>query len=209
MTQEAPIQKPNIFFTFSAVFSRPPQTRLIKAINHSHLFTLATVIHTSEENIVLVEKDQWIHELSDIEVDYAHLFSIPSSDHVIPYESYYIDRIKVGMGDWNNFKKPAVEKEVSGYLNGPSSSELRKLYAEEGFFVAQDQMELPDHIGCELEFLGYLFENNKVEKAKVFFQKHLGKWCFQFLQGVEAHARTDFYKKGAKTLHHFLSLEFS
>ena len=108
------------------------------------------------------------------------------------------------MGDWNNFKKPAVEKEVSGYLNGPSSSELRKLYASEGFFVAQDQMELPDHIGCELEFLGYLFENNKIEQAQIFFQKHLGKWCFQFLQRVETHAHTDFYKQGAHTLQRFL-----
>lgn len=127
-----------------------------------------------------------------LEVDYNRLFVGPNSLLAPPYESYY-------------------ESEGScpgmGRLRSQAERDVVRLYVEQGFEVAQECVELPDHIAIELEYLSRLCaaeadawargdesEALGMQEAFAFFvEQHLGIWFGWFAQKINEGARYPFY----------------
>ena len=192
-----------LFFLFSRVFSKPPTQELISKIIENQLLTLAS-LGSSHSKAQVLEENTWCEQQEEIEKDYARLFSVPSEVQILPYESYYRDEIPIGFGDWQNFSKIPIERGMRGFLGGPTVSKLKQLYESEGLFHNQDFPDLLDHMGCELEFLGHLYEKGDIKCAHRFFNEHLKMWGIDFLKKVEERAQTSFYKTASRSLQLFL-----
>jgi len=196
--------KSGLYFTFSSLFSRPPTYDFIESVVKGRLFTLASVLERSQDQVNFIENQKWLSEVERLQLDFSRLFSVPSENAVIPYESYYLDRIPIGFGDWKDFSKTAAEVDMPGYISGPCLSSIKAFYASEGYMLDEQNSELPDHIGCELEFLGLLYQKNKLEVVQNFTRKHIGRWLNTFIGCVREKAKTDFYKKGAESLQYLM-----
>ena len=128
-------------------------------------------------------------------LDYSRLFLGPFEILAKPYGSVYLDGEKIVMGD--------------------STMQALELYREGGFDVAEDFLEMPDHIAVELEFLYLLsFRIGKAsgdeEKARLivlkqkFLKEHLGRWVGTLSEAIRKGAQTDFYKRLADLTEQFV-----
>ena len=119
-------------------------------------------------------------------LDYSQLFLGPFDILAKPYGSVYLDGEKIVMGD--------------------STMQALELYREGGFDVAEDFLEMPDHIAVELEFLYLLSfrigkDSDDEERTRLialkqkFLEEHLGRWVGTLSEAVEKGAQTDFYKR--------------
>jgi TorA maturation chaperone TorD len=91
-----------------------------------------------------------------------------------------------------------------------SSMAVRAFYARHG--VAAPGPDPEDHIALELLFLGELLDGTSLaseagevaeserlkQEARLFFERHLGRWAGMFLDELESRAVTDFYRGAAK-----------
>jgi putative dimethyl sulfoxide reductase chaperone len=121
----------------------------------------------------------------DLAAEYVALFTrnVPCS----PYGSRYLVR--------DVMARPRVLAEVTGY------------YTAFGVRVDQDHPDLPDHIGMELEFLGYLLAKEVYasdagweSRAAIcrdargrFLHEHMLLWIPSFRERLHEHARLLFY----------------
>jgi putative dimethyl sulfoxide reductase chaperone len=135
--------------------------------------------------------------LNDLAEEYAALFVLPGG--ISPYESV---RLKALL-----FQEP--------------SWEVEEFYKKCGLLVKESSSILPDHIGMELEFMGYLadkescaWSENDSESAlkwsdlqKDFFDSHISNWVFRFLQDFDRYAFHPFYKEVARLTRKFLEVE--
>ena len=135
--------------------------------------------------------------LSDLAEEYAALFVIPGG--ISPYESV---RLK-------------------GLLEQEPSWEVEEYYKKCGLLVKEGSSLFPDHIGMELEFMGYLADKESYacsesdsESAlkwhnfqKEFFDNHISKWVFGFLRDFDRYAFHPFYKEVARLTRKFLEVE--
>ena len=128
-------------------------------------------------------------------LDYSRLFLGPFEILAKPYGSVYLDGEKIVMGD--------------------STMLALELYREGGFEVAEDFLEMPDHIAVELEFLYLLsFRIGKAsddeERARLivlkqkFLEEHLGRWVGTLSEAIRKGAQTDFYKRLADLTEQFV-----
>ncbi len=81
-----------------------------------------------------------------LDQEYQSLFVVPTGRYVIPYEAVYRD------------ERVVEDEAVRGLLMGPSTVAVKALYREAGAEVAQDLLELPDHVGLELGCMHFLCE---------------------------------------------------
>ncbi len=135
-------------------------------------------------------------QLSDLAVDFSHLFSGPFKALATPYGSIYLDGNARIMGD--------------------STISVGKLYQEEGLKV--NIKEVPDHIAIELEFMYFLgikeiqaqksndkdLQEHFKEKQSLFLNQYLEPWIFKFVNSIEIGAKTKFYKVLATTTKQFI-----
>lgn len=121
----------------------------------------------------------------DLAAEHVALFSrnVPCS----PYGSRYLIH--------DVMARPRILEEVSG------------IYRAFGLEVSREHPDLPDHIGTQLEFLGYLIakelralETGREEQAAIcrdarawLLQEHLLLWVPAFQQRLREHARLPFY----------------
>ena len=142
--------------------------------------------------------DACCFKASGVEVlmlDYSRLFLGPFEILAKPYGSVYLDGEKIVMGD--------------------STMLALELYREGGFDVAEDFLEMPDHIAVELEFL-YLLSfrigkgSDDEERARLialkqkFLEEHLGRWVGTLSEAIGKGAQTDFYKQLANLTEQFV-----
>ena len=128
-------------------------------------------------------------------LDYSRLFLGPFEILAKPYGSVYLDGEKVVMGD--------------------STMQALELYREGGFDVAEDFLEMPDHIAVELEFL-YLLSfrigkasddeerSHLIVLKQKFLEEHLGRWVGTLSEAIGKGAQTDFYKRLADLTEQFV-----
>ncbi|MEG2477370.1 TorD/DmsD family molecular chaperone [Gordonibacter sp.] len=127
-----------------------------------------------------------------LEIEYNRLFVGPGEVLAPPYESYYeSSRASAGRG----WLRTQAEREVS------------RAYAESGFTLSEDLVELPDHVAVELEFLALLAgreadawaAGNEASAlalqvcAADFIVQHLGTWIESCGALVAPAARQPFY----------------
>ncbi|MEA5019482.1 MAG: molecular chaperone TorD family protein [Gordonibacter sp.] len=144
------------------------------------------------------EQARLLRNLSDdearlvLEVEYNRLFVGPGEVLAPPYESYYeSSRASAGRG----------------WLRTQAERDVVQAYAECGFAMPENFVELPDHVAVELEFLALLasreaeaWDINKREvalalqaSAAEFIVQHLGTWLESCAALVEPVARQPFY----------------
>lgn len=205
-------EKAAIYFFLSRLFREAPDRSLLIEIIEKKLLTLAA--HFFEEGVCennFLEEPEWLGKLEEIAVEHTTLFIMAGEPYIPPYESYYCDALSI---DTSTAESPFFVAEpfpqgMKGFIGGPSAVEVEKFYAESGFVLNSDFHDLPDHIACELELMGRLYREGKVEEAQDFFQNHLGRWVFTFLERLEKQKHSLFYPKVAVSLKQFLKQDGS
>ena len=158
-----------------------------------------------------LEQEDWIEKVGDIAVEYTSLFIVPCDHSVSPYESFYRDTLTVdaSAADSPYFQPAPMPCGMKGFICGTSTVAVLKYYRENGFEMESAFHDLPDHVACELEFLGRLYQAQDVEVAQKFFEEHFGRWIFTFLNGLEKQNHSIFYQRSAMSLKKFLMFECS
>lgn len=90
---------------------------------------------------------------------------------------------------------------------GPSDSKLRQFYSRYGVNLDQDQDVPADHIMVELEFLAIMAEKYEQTGEKLYYLAlqemmtgYLENWVFKFLDEMEIHAQSPYYRGLAAVL---------
>jgi TorA maturation chaperone TorD len=136
-------------------------------------------------------------QLDELAEEYAALFIVPGG--IPPYESV----------------------RLHGMLNQKPSWEVEEFYRSCGLVVKDECRMLPDHLGMELEFMGYLAVKeadarglgDEKETLKwsgfqaEFFQGHIRPWAFDFLRDLQRLAFHPFYRGIADLTLRFLEAE--
>lgn len=182
-----PEEKASIYFLFSRLFREAPHPFLLKKI---------------VEEKLLIEK---------IAVEHTALFVVAGESYIPPYESYYCDTLSIDTSTACSpyFQSDPLPEGMKGFIGGLSAVAVRKFYEENGFVLSSDFHDLPDQIACELELMGRLYQERKLDQAHDFFQNHLGRWVFTFLEELEKQKCSLFYRKVAVSLKQFLKQEAS
>ncbi len=121
---------------------------------------------------------------------------LPSS----PWSSVYMDR---------------------GLLFGPTALAVEAEFKRLGFWIPEGNHEPCDHIAYELQFVGELNKKavekfgqgneaggcESLSRAKQFIDEYVSPWLGEFLERVEKHAETDFYRGLAKLTSGVVRLE--
>lgn len=180
-------EKASVYFLFSRLFREPPGPCLLKEIVEEKLLT------------------------EEIAVEHTTLFVVAGECYIPPYESYYCDTLSIDTSTACSpyFQQDPFPERMKGFIGGPSAATVRKFYEENGFILSHTFHDLPDHIACELELMGRFYQEGKVDQAHEFFQNHLGRWVFTFLEELEKQKRSLFYQKVAVSLKQFLKQETS
>ncbi|MBI4115630.1 MAG: molecular chaperone TorD family protein [Candidatus Omnitrophica bacterium] len=183
--------KSGVYFLFSRLFREAPDPSLLNKIES---FFEATDLADKVEEIV---------------VEYTSLFVAPGEYSIPPYESFYCDALTIdaSTADSPYFQPLCMPTGMKGFIYGSSARAVGKIYQEGGFELDPNFHDLPDHIACELEFVGRLYEKGKREAARNFLKNHLGRWAFNFLNNLEKQDRSVFYQRVAKSLGNFLKFE--
>ena len=139
--------------------------------------------------------------LEELLVDYTQLFLGPTGAPAKPYGSIWLE------------KRNAVMQ--------ASTVAVRELYREGGFELADDFLDLPDHVAVELEFLYTLNfreaaarmsgDDAALEQAwqlkRRLLHEHIGRWIGDFAQACSDHARTAFYRELGRITEQFVRAE--
>lgn len=137
--------------------------------------------------------------LQALRVDHAKLFVGPFALQAAPYGSVYLER--------------------QGRLMGDSTLRVRAAYRHEGLELAQ--LDAPDHIAIELEFMHYLVAKGVARlpsgtapsrhgwliKQRRFLDENLASWVEPFAARVIENASTTFYRRLAHQTEAFVREE--
>lgn len=123
--------------------------------------------------------------LDEIGQDFHDLFV----HNTVPlYESFYNYPVGEQPGPW-----------------GKATEEVQRFYKTLGLTIDEELQIVPDHMSAELFFMSYLVENGFLPGQKKFLEEHLVKWIPLFCDGIQAHAKTDFYRRIAILLKELVS----
>lgn len=146
--------------------------------------------------------------LEGLKREYLDLFSVPNQRYVRPYESVYRDRIPIEFAGNPELGTPARRKYMRGLLMGKSARDVLRCYKAVGVYPSR---ELPDHIGNELSFLGYLAEREgtacreeamRLRKSREdFIRRHPLKWIGKLEKEISKHDRTGYYTRAVSVAH--------
>ncbi len=142
--------------------------------------------------------------LERLRVDYTALFLHPTLPRALPYES-----------SWTGTSDPVARQKAT--------DDVIRFYRENGFNVAEDFRDLPDHIAAELEFVYALLfreaaarnvgdEPGSARAAAIrqsFVAHHLGRWIERFSEAMREGAGTPFYKSVAELTERFVASEWT
>ena len=140
-------------------------------------------------------------DLQALLLDYTQLFLGPVDAPAKPYGSIWLEPGKGVMQE--------------------STIAVRALYREGGFELAEDFLELPDHVAVELEFLYVLTFREAAARAagdtaalgqacalkQRLLSEHIGRWIGAFGQACSRHARTAFYKELGRMTEQFVTMQ--
>ena len=149
-----------------------------------------------------VRKGFRAQSLEALLIDYGRLFLGPPRPLAAPYGSVWLEAI-------------------DGTVMQASTTAVMALYAEGGFEIAEDFLELPDHIAAELEFLYQL--TVRLLRARVdgdaaamtlaaalrerLLTGHVGRWVAPFARAVRTDAGTAYYRSLVDLTERFLRAE--
>jgi len=190
-------EREDIYRFLSGLYLRPPSDPLLEMILDGGI---TTVFRDDEEMSAFVKAASGMANIKDeLEAEHASLFVLPSG--VIPHEAVYLDKEK--------------------RLGGRVTMGVRQFYERAGTELSEACLEMPDHIGMELEFLGLLCKLERelrggddrssllkcIELQKTFLGEHISQWGYSCCEEVVKHAVYGFYKAVARFTMKFLKSE--
>ncbi|WP_260292082.1 TorD/DmsD family molecular chaperone [Sedimenticola hydrogenitrophicus] len=126
------------YAVLATLYSAPPSAELLESLQAEPLLMEsgnAAAEMATEEMIAFLEEMSSSENIeNELTAEYTRLFVLPSGVH--PHESFYLD-----------------EKQRVG---GRISVRVQAAYHNAGVQLTKDCLELPDHIGVELESLNFL-----------------------------------------------------
>jgi len=189
---------------YAALCLKPPSDQMIGMIRDRSILPLfeggdvdETGVKWLSEFVTQAERIPNLKE--ELEAEYTALFVLPSG--ALPHESVYLD------------------KEMR--LGGSVTAGVRQYYEKAGATILESCTEMPDHIGFELEFMGFLCSMEKqlwkmpdrpllnkcVALQKMFVEEHLSKWAYACCQDVIKRATYGFYRAVLYFIAEFLHCE--
>lgn len=200
----------NIYDFLSILLLKPPSEKLLASLcepellaNLEEIFGEATLVHFREFlKYFPANMEGTIQEYND-------LFIVPLGEYVTPYEAVYREQREV------------EGKPLNGLLMGKTTVAVQESYRQANVRVTEDFLELPDHAGLEISFMGHLCkkqveamnqaDSKQVEKflqmQKNFLQEHLILWIPGLCARIRENAHGPFYKGVAGLLEAFMLLE--
>ncbi len=190
-------EREDIYRFLSGLYLRPTSDALLEIILDG---SITTIFRDDEEMSAFVKAASGMANIKDeLEAEHASLFVLPSG--VIPHEAVYLDKEK--------------------RLGGRVTMGVRQFYERAGMDISADCIEMPDHIGMELEFMGLFCKLEKklrevadrssllkcIELQKTFLEEHLSQWAYACCKEVIKHAVYGFYKAVARFTIEFLKSE--
>lgn len=187
---------------------KPPSDSLVAMIKDG---SILSVFHEDDENgdgiesypaglFEFARQAETMPNLKDeLEAEHTALFVLPSG--VIPHEAAYLD----------------TEKRLGGRI----TIGVSQFYERAGANVQENCIDMPDHLGMELEFMSFLckIERESWEKAeleslqkcvelqKIFLEDHLLKWIYLCCEKIIEKEEYGFYKAVARSITEFMKNE--
>ncbi len=212
MVYSSELGRGELYHFLASTMLRSPTSELIHAIcTPEHLKELGAVL--GEASVEMLRQfplqDKTVEE---IQQSYSDLFRIPMGAYVSPFESVYLDSYK------------NEEGRVRQRLMGPSAMHVSAFYEAAGCdFDPSECAQMPDYIGAELAFMGYLAEQEKTAYAQEdmeqasefhilqqrFLNEHLIRWITPLADAVVHNDNVGFYKGIARLMHCFVVWDFS
>lgn len=136
-------------------------------------------------------------DLETMVQEYNDLFVVPLGRYTTPYEAIYRDEREV------------AGQKVRGLMMGPSTVDVINQYKSAGARLAAGTGEIPDHIGVELAFMGFLCEREDearrdgdtagigdlLGRQHRFLRQHLCTWVSLLAGKIRENGRLCIYKK--------------
>jgi len=190
-------EREDIYRFLSTLCLRPPSDALISMIREGSV--LSSVEDEGPYMRLFVDQSREAGNLKDeLESEHTAIFVLPSG--VLPHESVYVDKNK--------------------RLGGRATINVGKFYEKAGAELLDSSAEMPDHLGMELEFMGFLcgierelWEKERgalqecIEIQKAFLEEHLLKWVHPCCEKIMETATYGFYKAIAHFTIEFMKAE--
>lgn len=142
-----------LYLSFAGIFHRPHQEvaeHLEELIKLWQEEIPESMIYAKEIEDFCQEYPMVNNRLDALWEHYIPLFEVGDIE-AIPYASVHFD----------------------GLVLGQEAEEVRKFYLSCGYDIGSDNMELPDHLAVELEFLALLARDHRTKELVEFEEKHL------------------------------------
>ena len=199
-------ERENTYRFLASLYLKPPSDAVIAMIKDGSILSAITSEEGGADSPFYSELAEFVKnaaetpELKDeLEAEHTALFALPSG--VLPHEAAYLDR----------------EQKLGGRV----TISVRQFYERAGMEILDSCIEMPDHIGMELEFMGFLCKLEKefwekaaisslqkcIEFQKTFLSEHLSKWVYQCCEKVIEKATCGFYKAIAHVTVEFMKSE--
>lgn len=191
-------ERENIYRCLAALCLSPPTDALISMIREGSI--LPPIADQASYMRQFVDQAREIGNLKvELEAEHTALFVLPSG--VIPHESAYLD--------------------VGKRLGGSVTIGVAAFYKRAGATILDGSIEMPDHLGMELEFMGFLCGVERelwdmeecaalqkcIDLQMAFLEEHLLKWGFACCEDITDTAQYGFYKAMAQFAIEFLETE--
>jgi len=193
------IERSQLYGLLATVFRREPTVEFLCRLKTPELIVAfaGVGVDLGDE----FETEKFADIAADLAIEYTRLFLGPGK-HISPHESVQLKR-------------------GSGILWGVETSAVRQSYRDAGFDLGETEINIPDHISVELDFLALLAkaeadawtDQSQARTCETlylqhdFVSQHLGKWAGAFCNKVEEQAAFAFYPAFANLLRGFLSGE--
>ncbi|MHC5078259.1 MAG: TorD/DmsD family molecular chaperone [Planctomycetota bacterium] len=192
---------------FAQVFLEKPTQTLLEAFRDGRFLSELGDVFGTEAGSPLTAGPG---NLEDLQEEYDALFRVPAGRYVTPYESVY-------RGEARKDKK----NRPGGCLMGEETLEVLAWFKCTGYFLQGSCKELPDHLGCEFEFVGRMCAEESDAHAegksdlaakwrnaqRRFLENHLLRWFPEVAQKIRENDRLGFYALLTELASRFLEHE--
>ncbi len=199
-------ERQEMYRFLAGLFLRPPTAALLALLGEGGAVALFPAEDEASPSPWMREVSTFCEEIKampdpvgEMEAEHTALFVLPSG--VLPHEAVYVDEKK--------------------RLGGRVTMAVARFYEEAVIEMSGECIEMPDHLGMELEFMARLCGLEKLfrEEAdlissqvsltlqKEFMNRHLGCWARQCCEEVMNKAGYGFYRAVAQLTLAFLAAE--